>query len=92
MLEKFVEMLRDRIAKERAAKLLENGRSHGIALERREALVARVRALEWVQEQMKEILKLREDEVDDDDATGSENDETEQTPPRRRPQARNWGG
>jgi hypothetical protein len=91
MLEKFVQMLRERLSKERAAKLLENGRSHGIPLERREALVERVRTLEWVLEQMKEILKLREDEVDDDDATGVENDDAEQ-PPRRRPQARNWGG
>lgn len=91
MLEKFVEMLRTRLSKERAAKLLENGRSHGIPLERREALVERVRTIEWVQEQMNEILKLREDEVDDDDATGVDNDDSE-TPPRRRPNARSWGG
>ena len=90
MLEKFVQMLRERLTKERAAKLLENGRSHGIPIERREALVERVRTLEWVLEQMKEILKLREDEVDDDDATGVDNDDP--TPPRRRPTARGWGG
>lgn len=89
MLEKFVQMLRERLSKERAAKLLENGRSHGIPIERREALVERVRTLEWVLAQMQEILKLREDEVDDDDATSGA-DEPE-SPSRRRPNARNWG-
>jgi hypothetical protein len=93
MLEKFVEMLRKRINVERTKSILANGTQHGLTLERREALVARAKALEWVAKEMDEILKLREEDVDDDDATGADNDEPEDpVPPRRRPNARSWGG
>lgn len=92
MLEKFVAMLRDRLRKERIAKLLENGRSHGIPIERREALVERVRTIEWIEGQINDILKLREEDVDDEDGPVSGEDEPGPTPPRRRPNARGWGG
>ena len=91
MLEKFVHILRDRLQKERAKTLLENGRSRGIPAERRLALVEKVLTIEWVQAEINEILKLREEDVDDDDATGVDND-SEGPPPRRLPNARGWGG
>lgn len=92
MLEKFVALLRQRLKKERIRTLLENGRHHGIPIERREALVERARTIEWIESQINEIMKLREADIDDDDSPAGADEEPEETPPpRRRPNARNWG-
>jgi hypothetical protein len=100
MLEKFVKLLRAELQQERNRTLLSNGRTPALTVERREALVERVRTIEWVQNRIDDILKLREDDVDDDDGRiVNEDDEhsdepeptTERPPPRRKPAARNWG-
>jgi hypothetical protein len=93
MLEKFVGLLRKELQNERNRTLLANGRTPALTVERREALVERVRTLEWVQNRIDEILKLREENLDDDDGRieNDGEDEPDPAPPRRKPTARNWG-
>jgi hypothetical protein len=100
MLEKFVAMLRKRIRKARNDAILQNGMSHGIPLERRESLVARAKAMDWVEQEIANILKLRESDVDDEgnptedeyaEDEPEQSEQPEQPPPRRKPQARGWG-
>jgi hypothetical protein len=99
MLEKFVNLLRITLQKERNRVLLVNGRTPSLSVERREALVERVRTIEWIHNRLDEILKLRENDLDDDDGPIEDGDDehsdepepTETPPPRRKPAARNWG-